>query len=115
MWIEIDKNKSIVAAHSEEPSKSNYTLVEVEDNNFDCIGKWWTKAKGIHVPVLTKTQLSEKEKLDASNTAKRFLRDTDFVAMKLSEVHDDTVAYTALKEKYADILAKRAASRLLVV
>ena len=53
----------------------------------------------------------EDKLLQEKNNLLSYLSETDYVTAKLAEVVDDAEAYSALKEKYADILTKRADAR----
>ena len=116
MWIEV-RNKEIVGIHSEEIVCTNGNDVISVDADVTCLGKWYTKTKGIHDPVITTTQQIALEKEKLIEDSKIFLTQTDYVVMKISEasvlgtsedVHD-------LITKYADILEKRKEARALIV
>jgi hypothetical protein len=117
MWIEIN-NKLITGIHENEPSQvsENSSIVFIEGAGYECAGKWYTKAKGIHDPVLTKTQSTEEQKAQEIVKAKRFLLETDYVVTKISEamILDDNVLKEKLLTDYADVLQKRKEFRELV-
>lgn len=58
-------------------------------------------------PAPTEKDLLQKEKEELQE----YLIKTDYIASKLAEVSDDTEAFNALKEKYAEDLNKRKQAR----
>jgi hypothetical protein len=112
MWIEVNKN-IIVGSHSEQPSKSNYKLFEVDTDDIHIIGRSYTKAKGIFDTPVTDVQAA----ISASDEAKSYLKSTDYIVTKITEmsVLGKSEDVNALIEKYSDILEKRATARTLIV
>lgn len=116
MWIEIN-DKLIVGIHTDEIQGVNDNkIIYIEGSSFSDLGKWYTKAKGIHDPVLSKAQLNEEKKAEEIYNAKRYLKQTDYVVTKISEaiVSGDDELKIRLLEQYADVLQKRKESRELV-
>ena len=115
MWLEV-KDKIIIGVHSEEIAVKEGSIVYVENAFQDSLGKLYTKSKGVHEAVLTKSELSaiEKDKLIKSST--KFLNDTDYVIMKISEaiILGDDELKNNLMTKYKDILEQRASARLII-
>jgi hypothetical protein len=115
MWIEIN-NKEIVGVHDEESSVKNNTWVFLEEADFTSIGKWYTKAKGVHDPVLTKTQQADEDLRVKSEEAKLYLKSTDYVVTKLSEAIalDDLELKAQIIDENKEIFSKRSAYRLFL-
>lgn len=65
---------------------------------------------------LGKTNSEKKAEEMAEKVAeyRKNLAETDYIAYKLAEVSDDTDAYAALKEEYAEVLENRKAWRVFI-